>query len=53
MNNVAPSPHFSYNEGILIYRIDVLPAPGFPNRRGAALLKDIADRTFPASKPLG
>jgi len=27
----------------LIYRIDVLPAPGMPDRRGAGLLKDIAD----------
>jgi phosphoribosylformylglycinamidine synthase len=27
----------------LIYRIDVLPAAGFPDRRGTGLLKDIAD----------
>ncbi|KTB48212.1 phosphoribosylformylglycinamidine synthase subunit II [Dehalogenimonas alkenigignens] len=27
----------------MIYRIEVMPAPGLPDRRGAALLKDIAD----------
>ncbi|ADJ26494.1 phosphoribosylformylglycinamidine synthase II [Dehalogenimonas lykanthroporepellens BL-DC-9] len=27
----------------MIYRIDVTPAPGFNDRRGASLLKDIAD----------
>ncbi|MEN8614058.1 phosphoribosylformylglycinamidine synthase subunit PurL [Dehalogenimonas sp. THU2] len=27
----------------MIYRIDVSPAPGTPDRRGASLLKDIAD----------
>ena len=40
---LAPSTFFSYNDGILIYRIDVLPTSGETDRRGAALLKDLSD----------